>query len=309
MKSLYLYKLFLIFAFEKLNQMLHIDDIRKRLKENPEPKEVTEVRELILNTFNKLEFVEEGHKYFLPNKNGGKDELISVSKMVEQFSPYKNWDAQAEISAAKRGITKEQIQREWKENNIRATNSGTGVHRFGEMYQYFFMGQPELIDDVTKPQYEDGFLIPHSPKEMAAAKLYEDIFKVNNFYPVLAETRVYMGINDKFPIKQKYAGTFDMLFAFFDEKKKLKLSILDWKTNSSLTNSYVRDTDQMMMEPFDMYHDDSINHYMVQLSAYELCLRQLDLDIADRKLIWLKEDGNYEKVSLPSVSDVLANIL
>lgn len=289
--------------------MLHIDDIRKRLEEHPEPKEITEVRELILNTFNKLEFVENGHKYYLPKPDGTKEELISVSKLIEQFSPYKDWDAQAEISAVKRGITKEQMQREWKENNIRATNSGTGVHRFGEMYQYFFMGHPELIDDVTKPQYEDGFLIPHSPKEIAASKLYEDIFKLDNFYPVLAETRVYMGINDKYPITQKYAGTFDMLFAFFGEDGKLKLSILDWKTNNSLINSYVRDTNQMMLEPFQDYHDDAINHYMLQLSAYELALKQLDLDVADRKLIWLKDDGNYEKISLPSVSNILADIL
>lgn len=289
--------------------MLHIDDIKKRLKENPEPKEVTEIRKLILNTFNKLEFVEDGHKYFLPKPDGSKEELISVSKMVEQFSPYKDWDAQAEISAAKRGITKEQMLRDWKENNIRATNSGTGVHRFGEMYQYFFMGQPELIDDITKPQYEDGFLIPHSPKEMAVVKFYEDLHDTNNIWPVLAETRVYMGVNDKFPIKQKYAGTFDMLFAFKAKDGKFKLLVYDYKTNGSLTNNYVRDTNQMMLEPFQDYHDDAINHYMLQLSAYELALKQLDLEIADRKLIWLKEDGTYDKISVPSMSNLLAEIL
>lgn len=289
--------------------MLHISDIEKRLTEFPEPMEVTEIRERILNTFNKLEFVEEGHKYFLPNSDGTKEELISVSKMVEQFSVEKDWDAQAEISALKRGITKEEMQRQWHENNIRATNAGTGVHRFGEMYQYFFMGQPELIDDITKPQYEDGYLIPHSPKEMAASLFYEDLHNTRNIWPVLAETRVYMGINDKFPIKQKYAGTFDMLFAFKANDGKYKLLIYDFKTNASLTNSYVRDIGQLMLSPFDQYYDESYSHYIVQLSAYELALRQLDFEIADRKLIWLKDDATYEKISLPSVSDILAETL
>lgn len=37
----------------------------KKLKVKGEPKEVTEIRNKILETFNELVFVEDGHKYFL----------------------------------------------------------------------------------------------------------------------------------------------------------------------------------------------------------------------------------------------------
>lgn len=289
--------------------MLHIDEIRERLRNHPEPPEVTAIRENILSTFNKLRFVEEGHQYFLPNKDGGEDELISVSKLTEQFAYPTDWDAVALNKAQREGVDVNWLKRQWKENNIRATNSGTGVHLFGENFQYFFMGQPEKICDIIKPQYEDGFLIPHSPKEAAAAKLYEDMFTVDNLYPVLAETRVYMGVNDKFPIHQKYAGTFDMLFAYRSKSGEYRLAVYDFKSNASLYNDFARGTGKMMLPPFDYLYDEPLGHYTLQLSAYELCLRQIGYTIGDRKLIWLKDDATYEKISLPSVSDKLAEIL
>lgn len=289
--------------------MLHIDDIRERLKTHPEPPEVGAIRADILNTFNKLRFVEEGHKYFLPNSNGGEDELISVSKMTEQFAQPTDWDAVAYNKATREGLDVNWLKRQWKENNLRATNSGTGTHLFGENYQYFFMGETDKICDIIKPQYEEGFLIPHSPKEAAAAKFYEDIFNIGNLYPVLAETRVYMGVNDKFPIRQKYAGTFDMLFAYRSKSGEYRLLIYDWKTNASLYGEFARDKGKFMQPPFDNLYDEPYGHYVIQLSAYELCLRQIGYKIDDRKLIWLKNDATYEKISLPSVSDILAQTL
>ena len=68
--------------------MLNITDIKKRLEINPEPKEVGEIREKIISTFNKLEFIEEGHKYFLHNDDGSTTELKSVSETIHQFVPY-----------------------------------------------------------------------------------------------------------------------------------------------------------------------------------------------------------------------------
>lgn len=290
--------------------MLHIKDIKERLKQFPEPVEVKEIRDKILGTFNKLEFIEDCHKYFLPHtEDEGKDELISVSKLIEQFIPEVDWDEISARKAEKEGITVEELRRRWKENNIRATNSGSLHHLFGEMYQHFFMGNPKEINEIIKPQYERGFLVPSCPKQSAICEFYSDLHNVPTLFPVLAETKVYMGVNDMFPIKQKYAGTFDMLFTFKDKNGDWKLTIMDFKTNASLTNDYVRKFDKMMLPPFDDLYDDAMGHYTVQLSAYELCLRQIGFEIADRKLIWLKDDGTYEKISLPSISDRLAEIL
>ena len=193
--------------------MLNINDIRKRLERNPEPDEVKEIRENIINTFSKLEFIEDVHKYFIPQADGTKLELPSVSATAHQFEPYVDWDEKCEAKALKLGITPEELKREWFEHNHLATNTGTGVHLLGEMYMHFIQGHPEEICDVIKPQYEEGYLFPHSPKETAVMHYWEDLFQVDTIYPVMPEARVYMGVNDKFNVHQQYAGTFDILLA------------------------------------------------------------------------------------------------
>lgn len=113
--------------------MLNIKEILEFRKTNPEPKEVTKIREKILSTFNKLQFVEETHQYFLPDTEGNLIEYDCVSNVTHKFVPHENWDLIAENYAIKHNKPKELVQEEWHYNNIRATNSGTGVHLYGEM--------------------------------------------------------------------------------------------------------------------------------------------------------------------------------
>ena len=91
--------------------MINIEDVRKRLLNNPEPKEVTEIRENILNSFNKLEFIEDGHKYFLPHSDGTKEELISVSALTKMFEEEQDWDTIAARYALKHNMSVEEVQR------------------------------------------------------------------------------------------------------------------------------------------------------------------------------------------------------
>lgn len=212
--------------------MLNFKEILNYRKNNPEPREVTEIREKILSTFNKLQFVEETHQYFLPDDKGNLVEYDCVSNVTHQFVPYSNWDEIAENYAIKHDLTKMEVQERWHYNNIKATNSGTGTHLYGEMWMELFLGHPDNICDIIKPQYQDGYLLPHSPKEEAVALFNEDLFRTPNMYPVLAETRVYTGVNkDVKPLKTDYAGTFDILYYFkhptYDSKSGLL--ILDYK--------------------------------------------------------------------------------
>ena len=120
--------------------MLHINDIHYRLKNTPEPKEVAEIREHILSSFSNLEFIEEGHKYYIHNEDGTIDTPISVSGLIKEFEQHVDWDVKAEGVALKEGVTVDVIKRRWKENNLRATNSGTQHHEFGESYMNFVRG-------------------------------------------------------------------------------------------------------------------------------------------------------------------------
>ncbi len=286
--------------------MLHIDDIQTRLKNNPEPKEVAEMREHILSSFSNLEFIEEGHKYFIHNEDGTVDTPVSVSGLIKEFEPYVDWDEKAEGVALKEGVDVEVIKRRWKENNLRATNSGSLDHLYGENYMYFLLNQTDFCN-VIKPQYEEGFLIPSCPRQDAIVKYYTDIFGINEIYPLLPEVKMYMPKDNKFGIKKLYCGTADITLAI-KYRGEWCIIIHDFKTNASLTSDYNQKFKVTMLPPFDNMVDEPKSHYTFQLSAYALMLMNLGYKVIDRKLIWLKNDGNYEKITLPDITEKLIQV-
>lgn len=65
----------------------------------------------------------------------------------------------------------------------------------------------------------------------------------------------------------------------------------------------------MVLEPFTELYNESYSYYILQLSAYSLCLNQLGYEVADRKIIWLKDDATYEKISVPDYTVKLRDAL
>lgn len=289
--------------------MFNITDIEKRLKQYPEPDEIKEIRENIINSFKALEFIEEGHKYFLHNDDGTTTEMTSVSHVCHRYEPFTDWDLIAEKKADKLGIEVEELKRQWKENNIRSTSNGSLTHLFAEAYMWFYLGQPDKIPQIIKDmQYEEGFLIPYGKKQEAVMRFYEDLSLVPQFYPVMPETQIYIKADDNpFGIKHNISGTFDALFAFKAKDGKYKLSVFDWKTNKSLENEWNNNFNVTLLPPFDNmdFIDQPKSLYTIQLNLYSLGLMQLGYEIADRKLLWLTDDGNYQKIQVPSVTETL----
>ena len=126
-----------------------------------------------------------------------------------------------------------------------------------------------------------------------------------NFVPVLSETKVFNV--DGTP----YAGTFDILFYYVDEKKPENsgLLIFDYKTNGSLTNDYVRNTNGRMLSPFDDLYEESLSHYYLQFCLYQIPIENLGHKVIGRRLIWLKPDGDYEKLKTPDLSERIREAL
>lgn len=82
-----------------------------------------------------------------------------------------------------------------------------------------------------------------------------------------------------------------------------KMLLVTHNTNKALYKDYSRNFGKMALEPFDELYDEDYSYYILQLSCYSLCLMQLGYEIADRKIIWLKEDGTYDKISVPDYTD------
>ena len=268
----------------------------KTIKINGEPKEVTKIRNKILKEFDGLQFIEEGHKYFL---NG--QQLPSVSEVTHRFCQYPfDEQAQAIAYAEKHGETPQHWLDEWKFKNLVATTSGTLVHEYGEGLGWLKNGHPEFLPESCKPKYvkDKEWLIPTRPKEEAVLKFYNELH--HNLHFVLAETKVYSNKSEISSVKNPFCGTFDLLMYYENpnDKSKSGLVCLDWKTNKELKKSFSRENGKFLLPPFVDFYEEPISYYTLQLNLYSLCLAGIGLPPIAARIIWLKDDGSYELIPI-----------
>ena len=131
-------------------------------------------------------------------------------------------------------------------------------------------------------------------------KFYDE--KSECLIPIGAEFKLstrYMG--DKV---RKICGTCDLLF--YEEDILFgggQFVLADWKTNASLKNDYKRKNNICMKFPFDNMIDDALSHYTLQFNLYRRMLESVGVKIGDMRLIWLKEDGDYEIIKIGKLND------
>ena len=277
---------------------MNLDDIfnnsfeKKVADMNNVKNKVNECRDLLFEKFGDIQFVEEGHKYTI-----GDQEYTPVSNIIKKYEPEVDWDKKAADYAIKWGRSKADVQKEWKLNNLKATISGTRTHEFGESYTNLLIGHPELICEQNKPQYikEYDTMVATYPKEEAVKKFYDEL--ESNLHPVGAEFK----LSTKFiPGALPICGTCDLLF-YDSDKDGFVLS--DWKTNKSLIKEYSRTNGIHMVGPMTKHVDEPLSHYTLQFNIYQRLLESIGIKIIDRILIWLKEDGTYEKVYIDKIPD------
>lgn len=271
-----------------------------KIKVEGEPKEVTEIRSKILDVFDGLEFVDEGHKYFL-----GDIELQSVSNVVSAFESEFDTEAKARAYAEKNGETPEYWIDQWKFKNLKATTTGTQVHGFSESLAWLHLNHPENIPEDQKYKFisDKGWLIPTRPKEESALKFWEEF--PENLYVVLPETRIY-NIGNTI----KYAGTFDLL-CYYDhptDKSKSGLIVFDYKTNGDLYKDFSRTHDKRLKTPFQELFDEPYGGYTIQLSLYSIALEKVGLKTIGRRIIWFKDDGSYEIIPVKYVKNEILSL-
>ena len=274
-----------------------------------EPAIVAETRERILMEFSDLEFHEDGHIYIL---NGC--QLPSVTQLAHRFirEPFDE-EQQAERYAQRYGETAEYWKREWHKNSFRATALGTKTHEFGESLAYLRAGHPEMIRPSVISQYNEEYhyLAPIHPKEEAVVHFLDAL--PPSYHLVLNEARIYSGKNPDASrnLSQQVCGTFDMLY-YYDGggyPEKAGFIIFDYKTNKCLENDLNLRFGKYLREPFNDLVEQDLSLYTIQLSLYALMLEDIGLKIIDRKLIWLKEDGTFEKKTVPDVTEKLRECL
>ena len=256
-------------------------------------------RNLLEEKFGNIQFIEEGHEYFIED-----EKYTPVSTVISEYEQPFDEDRVAENYARKNHRTKEDVLKEWKFKNLKSTIGGSRVHEFGESYTNMVAGFPEKICESNRKQYVDCrgemVLVPTYAKEFSVKKFYDE--KSDCLIPVGAEFKLstrYMG--DKV---RKICGTCDLLF--YEEDPLFgegQFVLADWKTNASLTNDYKRKNGICMKFPFDNMIDDALSHYTLQFNLYRRMLESVGVKIGDMRLIWLKEDGDYEIIKIGKLND------
>ena len=275
--------------------MLYLDNKTRPWKEIYNTDKCKSFRVLIKDTFKDLVFDEGPHTYTV---NGVP--YPSVSSMVEKFSEGFDSVGQSvrcsekyfndESSPYYRKTAKE-IQKMWRDNAKHATDRGTQAHAFGESCMHYMVGDydgilPEYRDRLT----EDGRFYSTGGFEDAIVKFWYDV--PDSYTPILAETSIYYDAPDGTPL---YAGTFDLLM-YVEIKGTPGLVIFDWKTNADLYKNFAG---KRLIRGLDYLLDNPKNHYEIQQSLYEKALAdKSSLKIFGKRLIWIKESGNYELVKL-----------
>lgn len=275
--------------------MLYLDNKTRPWKEIYNRDKCKAYRALIKNAFEGLVFDEGPHTYTLEGVL-----VPSVSSMVEKFS--EGFDSAGQsIRCSEKYFnneaspyyhkTAEEINQMWKDNAKNATDRGTEAHAFGESCMHYMVGDydgilPEYKDRLT----DDGRFYSNGGFEDAIVKFWYDV--PDCYVPLLAETSVYCKAYDGTPL---YAGTFDLLM-YTEVNGKPGLVMFDWKTNADLYKNFAG---KKLIRGLDYLLDNPKNHYEIQQSLYEKALMdKINLKILGKRLIWIKDSGEYELVKL-----------
>ena len=200
---------------------------------------------------NELRYNEEKHTYTYKNK-----ELTSVTTFVKSFFEPFDEDYISNIVASKRGVTQEEILKEWKEKR----EFGSKVHK-------------EIEDFINKENVE-GL----SDKAQQGIDYYELHKKINNTYIDYPELRVYSR-------KHGLAGTIDLLS--ISEGGSVYLT--DWKVVGSINKTAYQDKKSKYLP----VQDCNYIHYVLQLNTYAYILKEeFGIDVSEMTLVHIGKEGN-----------------
>lgn len=64
-----------------------------------------------------------------------------------------------------------------------------------------------------------------------------------------------------------------------------------------------------MLKPFEELLDMPLSVYTLQLSLYQICLENIGFKTVGRRILWLKPEGIYDKISIEEFTKTLRDNL
>jgi len=106
---------------------------------------IEETRHMLNEKFGDINFIEEGHQYFI-----GEKEYTPVSHIIKKYEQPFDEYGKSKAYAEKIGLTQDEVLKNWRLINLKSTISGSRTHEFGESYTNVMAGHPELICERTR---------------------------------------------------------------------------------------------------------------------------------------------------------------
>lgn len=267
-----------------------------------------EIREIVQKKREELElvFYEDKHQYIMKDTVGNlRSDFPSVSKVLKKF--YTEFPAE-EIALKKAGGNLKEQQRlldEWKAKGDASTNMGSRVHYYLEKETLERFGMDK---NVREPIFEcDLFQLAKSESMIEGGKKYLELCEQREL--VLLDTEMVLGDPEL-----GYTGQPDKIWLTVNAKgDELGLLITDWKSNQPKnfqTNQYTKS----MKDPFDLYPDNALGHYFLQLPFYgKLLLKMLqgskyeNMKLYGCIIVLLTEEKDFVEYRVPK--DIINKII
>ncbi len=177
-----------------------------------------------------------------------KRQYVSVSKFLDHFDPYVDWDKIAGYCAGKgdyKGMTKAQVLKAWKDNGDIAKNHGNSLHKPLEHYGKYFKIESE--NEHLRPMIESIFA--------------ENTGYIKKYYEVI----LYVDFKDQSGKFAGIAGTVDEILIV---NKSLLADFEDYKSNINKGIEMFNEKGKTKLFPINHLQDCNYVRYGAQLSLY-----------------------------------------
>jgi ATP-dependent exoDNAse (exonuclease V) beta subunit len=232
---------------------------------------------LELNRFSSITFHEKEHQYTI-----GGQKLVSVTTVISEFKESFDREGISKRAAEKRGVSVDEILKEWDIKKELACEKGTCFHAYAEQflankaYTYPVQSLRELFG---KDPFEDVW------PELVA--LFQTFYRDSSRNLVPVKSEVVIGDAE--------LGIGGMIDQIYFNKKSGMLEIWDWKTNKVIAKK--NDFHRTMLPPLEHLDECEWNTYSLQLALYKYIIeKNTNLRFGNSYLAWFREGNETYKI-------------
>ena len=218
--------------------------------------------------FKHVQYFDLEHVYI--NTNTG-EKLPSVTGYIKQFQPEFQEDYWLGIKSQERGITKEELKKEWKWTSKIAVEMGSALHSFLEQ------------------KVQRRHIVPTIPEYLDSNK-FEILVRQAEEYVETLDCTIIACEFVMSNMENTLAGMCDRLSLSNDNK----LIITDYKTGQ-LKKAYGKHK-----KPYQFLTDSSLDKYSLQLNYYRDFLESRGFEVERLEIVWFNENNpTFEIFEIP----------